>query len=132
VGSLVIEASLHETTDPRDPADPKHHVLGSFDLLDAVEWVPVGPLYEVRGGPVGAPLRVPDSFPGARAALCERFPAARGGVDALLSADRPRIDPHSSAPFDTQEIGALRQGGPAVEGCSTSTSPRHRPLPGAP
>jgi phytoene dehydrogenase-like protein len=84
VGSLVIEASLHETTDPRHPADPKHHVLGRLDLLDAVEWVPVGSLYEVRGGPVGAPLRVPDSFPGARAALCERFPAARGGVDALL------------------------------------------------
>ena len=24
VGNLVIEASLHETSDPRNPADPKH------------------------------------------------------------------------------------------------------------
>ena len=74
-GNLVIEAPLHETTDPRDPADPKHHVLGRLGLLDAVEWVPVGSLYEVRGGSVGAPLMLPDSFAGARVALCERFPA---------------------------------------------------------
>src|SRR5207344_1071732 len=26
-GNLVVEASLHETSDPRDPIDPKHHVL---------------------------------------------------------------------------------------------------------
>jgi phytoene dehydrogenase-like protein len=84
VGSLTVEASLHETTDPHDPADPKHHVLGRLGLLDAVEWVPVGSLYEVRGGPVGAALTLPDSFAGARAALRERFPAARKGVDPLL------------------------------------------------
>ncbi len=84
VGNLVVEASLHETADPRDPVDPKHHVLSRLGLLHAVEWVPVGSLYEVRGGAVGAPLIVPDSFASARAALCERFPAARSGVDALL------------------------------------------------
>jgi phytoene dehydrogenase-like protein len=84
VGSLTVEASLHETTDPRDPADPKHHALSRLGLLDAVEWVPVGSLYEVRGGPIGTPLTLPDSFAGARAALRERFPTARTGVDALL------------------------------------------------
>ena len=84
VGNLVVEASLHETTDPRDPADPKHHVLTRLGLLQAVEWIPVGSLYEVRGGPVGAPLLVPDGFDGARTALTERFPAARSGITALL------------------------------------------------
>jgi phytoene dehydrogenase-like protein len=84
MGSLTVEASLHETTDPHDPADPKHHALSRLGVLDAVEWVPVGSLYEVRGGPVGAPLTLPDSFAAAGAALRERFPAAGKGVNALL------------------------------------------------
>ncbi len=84
VGDLTIEASLHETTDPRIPADPKHQVLARLGLLDAVEWVPVGALYEVRGGPVGAPLSLPDSFAGARAVLDERFPGVRAGTAAVL------------------------------------------------
>ena len=49
----LIEAGLHETSDPRDPRDAKHHVLARAGVLDAVEWVPTGGLYEVRGGPVG-------------------------------------------------------------------------------
>jgi phytoene dehydrogenase-like protein len=84
VGDLVVEASLHETSDPHDPADPKHHILARLGLLDAVEWVPVRSLYEVRGGPIGAPFLLPDNFPAANAALCERFPRARDGIRALL------------------------------------------------
>jgi phytoene dehydrogenase-like protein len=40
VGDLVVEASLHETSDPRDPIDPKHSILARIGVLDAVEWVP--------------------------------------------------------------------------------------------
>ena len=53
-------------------------------MLDAIEWVPVGSLYEVRGGPVGAPFLLPDSFAAARTALADRFPSARSGIAAVL------------------------------------------------
>jgi phytoene dehydrogenase-like protein len=89
-GDLVIEAGLHETSDPRDPRDPKHHVLARAGVLDAVEWVPTGGLYEVRGGPVGAPFMLPEGFASARAALQARFPSARAGLDVILG-DTERI-----------------------------------------
>ena len=84
LGDLVVEASLHETSDPLDPIDPKHAVLARIGVLDAVEWVSTGPIYEVRGGPVGQPFVLPDNFPAARTALAERFPPARPGVTAVL------------------------------------------------
>ena len=90
VGDLVVEASLHETSDPRDPIDPKHSILARIGVLDAVEWVPTGSIYEVRGGPVGHPLILPDSFSGVRAALADRFPPAKSGVAAVLG-DMERI-----------------------------------------
>jgi len=90
VGDLMVEASLHETSDPRDPIDPKHSILARIGVLDAVEWVPTGSIYEVRGGPVGQPFILPDSFPGVRAALADRFPPAKSGVAAVLG-DMERI-----------------------------------------
>jgi len=90
VGDLVVEASLHETSDPRDPIDPKHAILARIGVLDAVEWVPTGSIYEVRGGPVGQPLILPDSFSGVQAALADRFPPAKSGVAAVLG-DMERI-----------------------------------------
>jgi flavin-dependent dehydrogenase len=41
-GDLVVEASLHQTSDPKDSIDPKHHVLARLGVLDQVEWVPTG------------------------------------------------------------------------------------------
>jgi phytoene dehydrogenase-like protein len=89
-GDLIVEASLHETSDPRDPIDPKHHVLARAGVLDEVEWVPTGSLYEVRGGPVGSPFVLPEGFAAARHALAERFPSARAGIGSLLG-DMERI-----------------------------------------
>jgi len=89
-GDLVIEAALHETSDPHDPCDPKHDVLARAGVLDAVEWVPTGGLYEVRGGPVGAPFGLPEGFAAARAALLARFPAAGAGIATILG-DAERI-----------------------------------------
>jgi phytoene dehydrogenase-like protein len=83
-GDLVIEAALHETSDARDPRDPKHHVLARAGVLDTVEWVPTGGLYEVRGGPVGVPFMLPEGFTAARAALLARFPSARAGIETIL------------------------------------------------
>lgn len=84
VGDLFVEGSLHETGDPRDPRDPKHDPLTRAGVLDAVTWIPSGAFYEVRGGPVGAALTVPDNFEAARHALTERFPDARDGIARLL------------------------------------------------
>ena len=85
VGDLFVEGSLHETTDPSDPRDPKHDVLTRAGVSDAIQWVATGALYEVRGGPVGQALSVPDSFGGAQQALTERFPQARDGIDRLFA-----------------------------------------------
>src|SRR6516225_6673354 len=84
VGNLVVEASLHETSDPRDPIDPKHHVLARLGVLDKVEWVPTGAVYEVRGGPVGEPFVLPEGFAKAQRALVERFPSAATGIGSVL------------------------------------------------
>jgi phytoene dehydrogenase-like protein len=84
VGDLFVEGSLHETSDPHDPRDPKHEPLGRAGVLDAVQWIPSGVFYEVRGGPVGAPLTLPDNFDAARRALTERFPEARDGIARML------------------------------------------------
>ncbi|MGI9403236.1 MAG: NAD(P)/FAD-dependent oxidoreductase, partial [Hyphomicrobium sp.] len=45
---------------------------------------PTGALYEVRGGPVGAPFVLPDGYAAARAALCDRFPSARDGIASVI------------------------------------------------
>lgn len=84
VGDLFVEGSLHETSDPHDPRDPKHDPLKRAGVLDAVTWAPSGTLYEVRGGPVGATLTLPDNFDATRRALIQRFPDARDGITRLL------------------------------------------------
>src|SRR5260370_25395388 len=49
-GDLVIEAGLHETSDPPDPSDPKHHRLTRAGLLAPRGWVPTRALFPGRGG----------------------------------------------------------------------------------
>ena len=61
-GDLFVEGSLHETSDPHDPRDPKHNVLTRAGVIDAVKWIPAGAFYEARGGPLGQPFTMPDSF----------------------------------------------------------------------
>ena len=84
VGDLFVEGSLHETSDPHDPRDPKHGVLKRAGVIDAVKWIPTGAFYEARGGPLGEPFVMPDNFDAARRALTERFPEARTGIHQLL------------------------------------------------
>lgn len=100
VGDLVVEASLHETADPGDPIDPKHAILDRIGVLDAVEWVPTGPIYEVRGGPVGQPFVLPHGFAAAQAALGDRYPSAKPAIAAVLG-DMERI---------TAGLGTLSRG----------------------
>src|SRR3978361_872937 len=84
-GDLFVEGSLHETSDPHDPRDPKHSGLTRAGVLDAVKWIPGGAFYQARGGPLDNPFLMPEKFDDARRALIERFPEAREGIDAVLS-----------------------------------------------
>jgi phytoene dehydrogenase-like protein len=86
VGDLTIEASLHQTADPRDPREPKHQILKALGILDEIEWVPASPFYSVRGGPVGEPFALPHGFDRAREALGNRFPESRHAIDRVLAA----------------------------------------------
>jgi phytoene dehydrogenase-like protein len=83
-GDLFVEGSLHETSDPHHPYDPKHHVLTRAGVIDAVKWIPSGAFYQARGGPLEQPFTMPDNFDAARRALTERFPEARAGLHQLL------------------------------------------------
>ena len=109
-GELFVEGSLHETSDPHDPRDPKHDVLTRAGVIDAVKWIPAGAFYEARGGPLDRPFVMPDNFDAARRALGERFPEARAGIDQLLG-----------------EMEAHRRGhGHAVARRGASSDPRER------
>src|SRR3954470_3690437 len=83
-GDLFVEGSLHETSDPHDPRDPKHAALSLAGVLDAVKWIPGGLFYEARGGPLRQPFAMPDNFEAARRALTERFPRSRAGIAAAM------------------------------------------------
>lgn len=89
VGDLVVEAALHVTSDPRDPRDLKHAVLDKLGILDAVEWVPTGALFEVRGGPLDAAFALPDNTAAALDALSARFPSRHADFEKLLAQMTP-------------------------------------------
>jgi phytoene dehydrogenase-like protein len=131
-GDLVVEASLHETSDPQDPIDPKHRVLAELGVLDKVAWVPTGSVYEVRGGPIGdVPFVLPEGFPAARAALGDRFPSARAGIGPVLT-DMEKIASgvgflsRGRQAFDKplEGLSALMKLGPVVRGWRLSLAER--------
>src|SRR5882724_4366268 len=99
-GDLFVEGSLHETSDPHHPRDPKHDVLTRAGVIDAVKWIPARAFYEARGGPLDQPFLMPDDFDAARRALTERFPEARAGINQLLE-EMERI---------ASAVGTLSQG----------------------
>jgi phytoene dehydrogenase-like protein len=130
-GDLVVEASLHETSDPHDAIDPKHHVLASLGVLDKVAWVPTQTVYEVRGGPVGVPFVLPESFAEARAGLIDRFPSARTGIGPVLTemqqiATGLGVLSKGARAFDRplEGLSALLKLGPVVRGWRLSLGER--------
>ena len=84
VGDLPIEASLHQTSDPRNPRDVKHELLSRIGILDEIEWQTTGPLYNVRGGPLGEPFELPSGFAAAHDALASRFPDKSSAIKNFL------------------------------------------------
>lgn len=130
-GDLVVEASLHETSNPNDPNDPKHHILSGLGVLDKVAWVPTPAVFEVRGGPIGVPFVLPEGFEEARAALVDRFPSARAGAGPLL-AEMQRISEslgvlsRGRSAFDKplEGLSALLKLGPLIRGWRLSLGER--------
>jgi phytoene dehydrogenase-like protein len=94
-GDLFVEGSLHETSDPHDPRDPKHDALSRAGVIDSVKWIASGALYQVRGGPLGQPFVLPDNFEAAKAALTARFPEASAGIHQLLG-EMKHVASHAS------------------------------------
>ncbi len=84
VGPLTVEASLHQTSDARNPRDVKHDILRRLGILDEIEWLPTGALYTVRGGPVGEAFELPFGFAPAYEALAARFPDKRAAIQRFL------------------------------------------------
>ncbi len=99
-GPLAIEASLHEL-DGLDPEDAKTDLLRELGVLDKLQPLDVGDLYEVRGRLLGEPFVLPKGIDAARQATRRRFPHSAQGLDrvfdtlqsvqaAFRSVDRPR------------------------------------------
>ena len=129
VGDLFVEGSLHETSNPQDPRDPKHDPLTRAGVIDAVKWIPSGMFYEARGGPIDAPLTLPDSFDAARQVLIEHFPEARNGIVGLLGEMEQiaaAVGVLSRGPrifrSPVQAFGALRSMLPAIRDWTLSLS----------
>ena len=84
-GRMTVEASLHETTDPRLPSDLNHEVFEALGLFDDLEFVPVEDFYQVRGALVGEPLTIPHGFDAVAAVLTERFPSDEDAIRSFFS-----------------------------------------------
>ena len=113
VGDLFVEGSLHETSNPRQPSDPKYDILNRAGVRDAVEWVPSKDFYEVRGGLLSEPFALPDSFADACRALATRFPDHRAAIRQLLDEMRvaasgaDNTHPINSRPSLAQKLDTL-------------------------
>jgi len=83
-GAMTVEASLHETTSPNTPADPKREIFEALDLEADIELVPVGDFQEVRASLLGAPFTLPHGFDALETGLGERFPTHRAAIRRFL------------------------------------------------
>jgi all-trans-retinol 13,14-reductase len=83
-GGMTIEASLHETADPRMTADPKGEIFEALDLYQDIELVPVGDFQEVRCPLLGTPLVIPHGIDALRDRLTERFPHETDSIGHFL------------------------------------------------
>ncbi len=83
-GGLTIEASLHETSTPHVPGDPKRHILEALDIADQIEFVPIENFHEIRCPLVGEPFVLPHGLDRIEEKLMERFPHHKRGIQGFL------------------------------------------------
>jgi len=81
-GALTMEASLHET-DGATVFAP-HGVFARLGLQDRLRPVPTDIFYEVRGGPLSTPVRIPHGLAAAEAALKDARPDAARAIAAFF------------------------------------------------
>lgn len=84
-GALAIEASLHETTPPSAPGDPKRELFDLLGLNDELELVPAPALQEIRWKGLGEPFTLPHGFDQIESALAARFPEETPSIKAILT-----------------------------------------------
>lgn len=77
---LAIESSLHEI-DGFDADDPKLPLIRVLGLEHDLQFIDVGDLYEVRGGPLATPFVMPHGADAALAAAVARFPQQKTGLE---------------------------------------------------
>lgn len=77
---LAIETSLHEI-DGLDVGDPKLPLVLALGLEHDLNFVDVGDLYEVRGGPLDKPFVLPHGQDKALTAAIARFPHQKAGLE---------------------------------------------------
>ena len=77
---LAIETSLHEI-DGLDEGDPKLPLTRALGLEQGLQFVDVGDLYEVRGGPLEMPFVLPHGAEAALKAAIARFPHQKAGLE---------------------------------------------------
>ena len=61
------------------------YICAELGILDEIEWLPTGPLYTVRGGPVGEAFALPFGFDAAHDALASRFPDKSHAIRRFLN-----------------------------------------------
>ena len=84
-GPLTIEASLHETTPPDSPGDPKRELFELLGLSDHLLMVEVPDFQEVHWKGLGEPFKLPHGLDAVQAALDSRFPDLSRESSALLA-----------------------------------------------
>lgn len=84
-GAMTIEASLHETTNPRTTPDPKGEIFAALELYKDIEFVPVDDFYEVRCPLIGAPLTIPHGVDSLGNRLIERFPREADNIRRFIA-----------------------------------------------
>ena len=65
-------------------AIPRHAFFRALGILDALDFVPVGDFYQVRGHLFEPPFSLPHGFDAARHALASRFPSHRMAFGRLF------------------------------------------------
>jgi all-trans-retinol 13,14-reductase len=77
---LAIETSLHEI-DGLDEGDPKLPLIQALGLQQRLQFVDVGDLYEVRGGPLERPFVLPHGAEKAVSAAIAAFPHRKAALE---------------------------------------------------
>lgn len=81
-GALTMEASLHETDG--DTVHGAHGLFARLGLVGELKPIETDAFYEVRGGPLRGPVRIPHGLEAARESVKQGLPQAAAAIDAYF------------------------------------------------